>query len=158
MQRNMRLWKVRCQPLLALDFHSPGGCETDGVYSYLPGNTEDFALLHQWSDRLQQQLGEYAAPNFGRIVNYRSRWETPTYTRFCLETLEAPAFSLETPYGRINDTVLQARRLPAHRRPFSRGNHAWHAGIGSVCKINTPQKNANSTKSYFFEFSAFFCG
>ena len=109
-QRDMYRWKARCQPLIALDFHAPGACETTGVYCYLPRGEMDrnFAVaINGWAERLKLAIGDMAAADFARIGNYPSRWETPHFNNFCTAKLGMHSLSLETPYCRINEIVLQ---------------------------------------------------
>ena len=101
-RRDMDLWKGRCRPAAALDFHAPGACETDGIYAYLP-DPEEFPrhveAANEWAAALGEALGEYAAEEFGRVARYASRWETPNFTSHCREAFGIPALTLETPYA-----------------------------------------------------------
>ena len=113
-QRDLRRWKARCRPVLAFDFHAPGGGEGAGAYLYLP-HPEQLPDYHQqaqqWAEALASALGpEYASENFARFVSYRSRWETPTFTRFTCETLEVCGITMETPYAVASDTLLTRER------------------------------------------------
>jgi hypothetical protein len=113
-QRDVQRWRGRCQPRLTLDFHAPGGGEGAGAYLYLP-NPEHFPEHHKqtlrWGEALKAKLGpEYASNDFGRVVNYRSRWETPTFTRYSCEALNVCGITLETPYAVAGQTLLTRER------------------------------------------------
>lgn len=108
-QRDIRRWRKRCRPVLALDFHAPGLCEDDGSYAFLsngrmwPGASE---AGREWAERMAKALGEpYASSTFARSVNYPSRWEMPTFSAY-FAGLGICGFSLETPYGSIAGHVL----------------------------------------------------
>ncbi len=102
-QRDMRRWRARCGPIVALDFHAPGACEDDGVYAYLvkPRTSEKHhGTSSSWAGRLAEGLGaDYAAGEFGRLADYPSRWETPGFVSFCVADLDVCGLSLETPYA-----------------------------------------------------------
>ena len=109
LRRDVARWKSRCHPILALDLHAPGACESDGVYAYA-GKDEKGPLAAEetkWCNMLKNELqAEFAAPEFKRAINYRSRWETPNFAMFMRDEMGVPALSLETPYGHINGTPL----------------------------------------------------
>ena len=90
----------------------PGACESDGVYAYA-GKDEKGPLAAEetkWCNMLKNELqAEFAAPEFKRAINYRSRWETPNFAMFMRDEMGVPALSLETPYGHINGTPLTQR-------------------------------------------------
>jgi hypothetical protein len=96
--------------LLGIDFHAPGGSETDGVYAYLPRPTEGEPPMQgavAWAERLGAALGEdYAAPEFARIATYPSRWDTPGFSTYCAGTLDIPGLCIETPYAAVGDSLL----------------------------------------------------
>ena len=109
-QRDIARWRERCQPVLAIDFHSPGACATEGVYVYLP-SPDNFPDAHRaaqkWANVIKQELGtEYAADDFARVATYASRWNTPTFTAHAASALDLPALSLEIPYCKVGTTVL----------------------------------------------------
>ncbi|MCX7590823.1 MAG: hypothetical protein N2255_04260 [Kiritimatiellae bacterium] len=113
-QRDIRRWKERCRPLLALDFHAPGLGETDGIYCYLP-NPDQSAEMHaqaqKWANVMKDSLtDEFASPDFVRVVNYKSRWETPNFTSFFVLDLGVCALSIETPYAMAGKTVLTQKQ------------------------------------------------
>ncbi len=110
LQRDMHRWKGRCRPLLGLDLHAPGGTEAKGAYFFLPkpDYAGDFAapsraLAEAFSEALTPRL---AAPDPLRLATYASRWELPTFTRFCCESLAIPSLSMETPYAMAGETLL----------------------------------------------------
>lgn len=113
-QRDIRLWTTRCQPLLGLDFHAPGGTEDDGVYCHIAHPEHDHAqhkLTRPWAALVARALGtEYAAPDFFRSSLEPTRWEDehgkPQFSNYPWREHAIPAFILEIPYGRINSLVL----------------------------------------------------
>jgi hypothetical protein len=113
-QRDVRRWKERCKPVLALDFHAPGATESNGIYCFLPNPAKypdhNNAVL-KFADAMGNNLGgRYAASPFGRIADYDSRWETPRFSNHFWSRHKIPAFGIETPYAMINDLVLTRER------------------------------------------------
>lgn len=113
-QRDIARWRERCEPAFGLDFHAPGGCESSGVYCFLPP-ADAFPEMHRAAAKLanviKEELGsEYAAKDFKREVTYRSRWETPPFWRYFVESLGVPALSMETPYSKIGTQVLSQKQ------------------------------------------------
>ena len=110
LKRDLARWKARCRPVLAIDFHAPGASENDGIYCFLqkPGvSLEKYEEGKGWSDKIAAKLGpKFAAPSFGRIARYSSRWETANFTTFCAAELDVCALSFETPYFSIKEHVL----------------------------------------------------
>ena len=109
-QQDMARWKEHCQPTLAIDFHAPGACETEGVYAFLP-SPDEFPDAHRaaqkWANVMKHELGaEYATEDFARVATYASRWNTPTFTAYAAGNLDIPAMSVEIPYGKVGSTVL----------------------------------------------------
>lgn len=101
-RRDVQRWKAHCHPILALDLHAPGACERDGVYAYVSPNASGPLVGEEtkWCNVLQNELqAEFAAPEFKRAINYKSRWETPNFATFMRDEMGVPALSLETPYG-----------------------------------------------------------
>ncbi len=111
-RRDLLRWRERCKPMLAIDFHAPGGCETYGIYCFRGQGANESeevrTATQEWSDIIEATLGEqYAADDFCRIATYASRWETPRFAEYCAETLAIPALSTETPYAMVGDKVLE---------------------------------------------------
>lgn len=107
--RDIELWRRRCRPTLAIDWHAPGACETGGVYAYLPHPKHGVAAyeaMRPWSEAFAAGLGELAADDFGRVADYASRWETPNFTRWCAQSLGVPAITFEVPYALAGETVF----------------------------------------------------
>jgi len=110
LQRDLQRWNKRCTPLLAIDFHSPGGCEADGAY-FFNSDPKKYPKEHKldkkWADRMAKEMGpEYTSKNHSRFIDYRSRWETPTFHHYCNLTCKSACLSMETPYGISNGHVL----------------------------------------------------
>lgn len=111
-QRDIALWAQRTAGLLALDFHSPGGCEAEGVYCFIPKNSKGGAdrLSAGWAKRFEGAIPSgYASSCLGRVANYASRWDSPNfnYTKFMRKFHNVPALSFEFPYSQIRGKVLE---------------------------------------------------
>ena len=107
--RDVRRFAGRCRPVLTLDWHAPGATETAGVYTYLPSPTlapEAGERAAPFVAAFNEALGPLAHPDFGQVINYPSRWETPTFTRWAGEALKAPSLSFEVPYALAGERVL----------------------------------------------------
>jgi hypothetical protein len=113
-QRDLQRWKSRCQPVLAVDLHAPAACEMDGIYTYLPateGSGEPHLAALRWATCFSESLGpELASSSFSRMITYRSRWETPTFTAHCLAQGPPPALTFEIPYAMVRQTLLTRER------------------------------------------------
>ncbi|MBD3185097.1 hypothetical protein GF312_22640 [Candidatus Poribacteria bacterium] len=109
-QRDMQRWKQQCKPAAAIDFHAPGACETNGMYCFLPD--PETARDHHDSvinvaNIIAEFLGkEYAADPFGKVANYKSRWETPSFSRYGWTAFNIPSFTIENPYAMVKSMVL----------------------------------------------------
>jgi hypothetical protein len=123
-QQDIERWRRRCRPVLALDFHAPGLCETDGCYCYLPkpgDQTPNQDQAGKWTARLAAALAaEYAAASFHRVVNYRSRWETPTFSAY-LAGVGVCGLCMEVPYSQIGQKVLTRKEYAEIGRRVARG-------------------------------------
>ena len=107
MQRDMSRWNARCTARIAFDFHAPGLAETSGIYAFLPTADDAFSQrLDRWAACCGRGFDTFADATFGRRANYASRWETPGFTRFCLDRLKTPALSFETPYSFIGSKQM----------------------------------------------------
>ncbi len=109
-QRDIQRWKARCRPALAIDFHAPGACESNGLYCFLP-NPEKYPEHHQavvkFANAVETALTPtYAASPFGRVANYASRWETPRFASYFWSRCKAASFTIENPYAMVGDLVL----------------------------------------------------
>lgn len=109
-QRDVAKWKERCRPAFAIDFHAPGGDESDGVYCYL-ANPREFPRMNEvsakWAEAIAAELGPAcASPRFGRVADYASRWESPGMAKFFHATHQLPAISIETSYIGCGELVF----------------------------------------------------
>jgi len=108
-QRDVQRWIERCRPVLGIDFHAPGACETSGVYAYVPDPARHpdmhWSVL-AWTTAIKSALGEYAADIFERVVDYPSRWKTPNFSRYLWERHDLCSLGIETPYALVRETVL----------------------------------------------------
>jgi hypothetical protein len=109
LRNDMRRWTQRCRPFACFDFHSPGGGESDGIYAYLdPAEKSPGVNMAALAGSIAESLGkEFASDRFTRQAKYKSRWETPRFTDFCLDQLKVPALSFEVPYTMAGDQVLR---------------------------------------------------
>lgn len=109
-QNDIHRWMQRSKPMLFLDFHAPGGSETEGIYCFLNPPEEyrsDYQAAMVWAGHFGRVLApEYAAPVFARTAQYRSRWETPNSTRYAQDTLGVSAISFEIPYALCGNAVM----------------------------------------------------
>jgi hypothetical protein len=109
-QRDIGRWAARCKPALGIDFHAPGACEADGVYCYLPkpkAHPEQHRKAVEWASAIEQALtGNLAAEEFGRVADYKSRWETPNFVSYLCGQHDVCALTIETPYALIKGRGL----------------------------------------------------
>lgn len=106
--RDMKLWKSRCTPALALDFHSPGGAEHSGVYTFLSTDSEWYRRQEPWADAIGEELGEFASPEFKRIPNYPGRFDDDRKFGIAFrQQFGVPSLTFETPYNCVEKRVLQ---------------------------------------------------
>jgi len=112
-QRDVARWAERVEPSLAIDFHSPGGSESDGVYCFLPvdecGSADPESS--EWSRSFEEALKpDFAAASFGRVANYPSRWDHPYahFEKYMNKVYKIPTLSFEFPYSQIRGRVLNA--------------------------------------------------
>jgi len=102
-------WKKICRPVLALDLHSPGACDKDGVFAQVPEDTSGPVAADEikWCNVIQNELqAEFAAKDFRRVDKNPSRWNTPDLTSFMRNELGVPALNLHIPYSLIGGNVL----------------------------------------------------
>jgi hypothetical protein len=107
-KRDLDYWFGITETGLGIDFHAPGCCESGGIYAFLP-NPDKFSGLHEMASKaaagIKQHLSQFAAPEFGRVARYLSRWNTPSFSsHICSRGLFA--LSLETPYHQVGEMVL----------------------------------------------------
>jgi hypothetical protein len=109
-QNDVQRWVTRCRPLLGIDFHAPGACETSGIYTYVPDFEVDRAAYNAvmpWVSEVAAALGgDYAAESFARVARYPSRWETPSFRNYGWPSLGVPCITFENPYAMINGRAL----------------------------------------------------
>ncbi len=110
LQSDIGRWKERCQPVLAIDFHAPGACETDGLYVYLPHPEKHPEMREKtvkWANVIENDLGkDYAAENFKREADYPSRWDSPNAVSYFCGHLGICALTVEVPYALAGNTLL----------------------------------------------------
>lgn len=123
-QRDIEEWRTRCQPLLMLDLHAPGGTESDGIYAYLPCDPEGDAPsreVEKWANVIADGLGPaHAAGDFKRVVRDPARWETATFSRYAHDSLGIGALILETPYAMCRETVMTQKQYREAGRSIAR--------------------------------------
>jgi hypothetical protein len=110
LQRDIWRWRARCRPVLGIDFHAPGACETGGVYVYVPDPDVDrgaHRVTLNWAGWTGDALGaEYGAESFARVARYPSRWETPSFRDYMWSQVGVPCITFETPYAMAGERVL----------------------------------------------------
>ncbi len=110
--RDIAAWQQRCRPVLCIDFHSPGGAELQGVYTFLMDpdtDPESHSRGAGWAEAIAAELEHYAAPDFNRVARYPSRFTSnqhSSFTRFYNNSGIA-ALTFEIPYHRVGDRVLE---------------------------------------------------
>jgi hypothetical protein len=108
MRNDIERWRNRCRPVFALDLHSPASGQNEGVFSFIVDpavNTVAYQDLMLWIEPITRQLGEFAAPDFGKVVHYPLRWGSG-WTNTHFESLGIPCLCVETPYERVGERVL----------------------------------------------------
>ena len=109
-QRDVGRWLKRCRPVLFADFHAPGMCETDGIYTFTHKTDReraDYAQLQAWLEAFATAIGpDLAREPFQRHVDYPSRWETPNARAYGLDLPGAVGATFEIPYTCARETVL----------------------------------------------------
>ncbi len=106
-------WRQRCRPVVVLDWHAPGGTESDGIYVFGPHPDRVPDLLtaaEPWLAALAEALGPLGAERFSLFVNYRSRWETLSLGRWVRERLELLSLTFEVSYAMSREGVLTRER------------------------------------------------
>jgi hypothetical protein len=110
MQRDIHRWSRRCRPTLAMDFHAPGACESDGLYCFLletETKSERYPQLHECITGIEKALTpQFASPHFERVPRYKSRWGTPNFSRFMSDAHDLSCISFEVPYALCGEKVL----------------------------------------------------
>ena len=107
--RDIQRWRLRCRPVIVLDWHSPGGTESDGLYTFGPDpaeSPEQAAAAAPWIAACDEALGDLGAERFSRIANYRSRWETLSLGRWSRQRLDLPSLTFEVSYALSRVGVL----------------------------------------------------
>ncbi len=103
MQQDMHAWAQRCQPILVVDLHAPGACESEGVYVTDSG-TQAHADVKSWGNALRQSIGpELAAEDF---IRERKSLCAETIGDFARETFQVPTLTIEIPYAICRSTVM----------------------------------------------------
>jgi len=105
-------WKKICRPVLALDLHSPGACDKDGVFTYVPEDTTGPLAADEikWCNVIQNELqAEFAAKDFRRVDKNPTRWNTPDFCSFMRGEMGVPALNLQIPYSLIGGNVLSQK-------------------------------------------------
>ena len=120
---DIREWTRRCRAVLGIDFHAPGACETEGIYTFHP-RLDAFRRKEadRWAAAVQKALTrEFAMERFASEATYPSRWETPNFGLHCYTAAGVEGLSLETPYSMIGDTILTRERYQEAGRRIAEG-------------------------------------
>jgi hypothetical protein len=124
-QRDVSLWQSQCNPTLAVDFHSPGACEDDGIYTFssVPEKLDDASLALQvrWLGAARGALGAYASESFTRVVRYASRWETPTASQFFETIPGVSGIIFEVSYQSAGKQIFTIEHYQAAGRALAKG-------------------------------------
>lgn len=115
-QRDIARWQERCNPLLGLDFHAPGGAEGDGVY-FPTTNKGNIAGIKKkqiyWINRIGKTVGkDYMFPNYRKNARSEGNLKNLTgleFTDYFDFILKTPGLCLEIPYGINNGMILTKR-------------------------------------------------
>lgn len=121
---DIQRWKQRCRTGVIADFHAPGACEAEGLYTFVADPEqapERHAVNVPFAEAVQRHLGDMAAKEFSRVGNYPSRWNTPTLTCFGWDEHRLPALTFEVPYGVIGDEPLTIERYREAGRRMADG-------------------------------------
>lgn len=121
LERDIALWTGRCNPVLGLDFHAPGGTESDGIYAYIPNQfhlREAHSQSAVWAEKFRVALEpDYAAPEFTRTTsaqNYFSRWGSPEvcdrFSEYMWKEHSVAVVSTETPYAMCGNILMTRER------------------------------------------------
>jgi hypothetical protein len=108
-RNDIQRWKSRCKPVLALDLHSPGANDRDGVFAYASDDAKGStsAEENKWCNVLKGELQpDYAATEFRRIDNRPARLVTPSFVSYMRQELGIPAVNLQIPYTLAGSNVL----------------------------------------------------
>jgi len=111
--QDVKRWKQRCAPALAIDFHGPGGSEDRGAYAFIPPAKKGYpasSASRVWADVLGKAAGDFADEPFPRVATYASRWDTPGMNDFFSRVLGVPSMCVETPYALAGDILLTRER------------------------------------------------
>ena len=110
--RDIEVWRSRCRPVLCLDFHSPGGAEDYGCYTFLLDPKlfpDEHARGAVWADAFAAELGDLAWSDFKRALIYPDRFRTDQHASFnrFYSKGELVGMIFEIPYHRIGKRVLE---------------------------------------------------
>ncbi len=126
LQDDIRRWKTRCRPLLALDFRAPGASAQDGVSADVGPESDPAAAEEtKWCNVLRTDLqAEFAAPEFKR-----SAGPAPgSFAAFVRAELAIPALRLQIPFTQAGDTLLTQKLYRELGRRLAAGVLRRHAG------------------------------
>jgi len=101
-------WKDRCFPLLCIDAHAPCACDEEGIFGFVNLSSPEVSeSALQWAAVFKDALlPEYSAERFIRMMDYKSRWETPSFGEMCAGELQIPCIAIEVPYSQIKGRIL----------------------------------------------------
>ncbi len=101
---DLKRWKGRCRPILALDIQAPGAFEQEGVYALAGGDPDGATAAEEtkWCNVLRTELqAQFAAPEFKR--NAPAGADIGAFLR---ADLGVPALRLMIPYSQAGETLL----------------------------------------------------
>ncbi len=115
MQNDLKRWQERCQPVLGINFQSPGICHSEGIHCYLP-DAERFPESHKlstaWANSLANRIPpKFAAPatDFKKPAPPRLGGLENDFVSYCSETLSISALTLLSPYSLAGDNLMSRK-------------------------------------------------
>jgi len=104
-QRDIYRWIERCKPILGIDFHAPGGCETEGIYFNLKNRDKKTI---EWIEKISSEVDKkYISDEYKKFSIWKERWQTPTFSEFFINILKIPGILIEIPYTYSKNHILE---------------------------------------------------
>lgn len=115
-QRDIARWMERCNPVLGLDFHAPGGAEGKGVYFFFMDKEKPVKIKNKeflWINLIGKEVGnEYMLSGLKRNSKPEGDLKNMVglmFTCYFDYVLKIPALCIEVPYGISNDKALEIK-------------------------------------------------
>lgn len=125
-QDDIRRWKARCRPLLALDFRAPGIGAQDGVFAEVGPESDPMAAEEtKWCNVLRTEVqADFAAPAFKRPADLAPG----AFAAFARAELAIPVLRLHVPFAQAGETLLTQKLYRELGRRLAAGVLRRHAG------------------------------